>query len=135
MSAAFDICKATILSAIPHLDESERQKLAVIIKTDSQDLIFEDETRSVHWDGGSIQFSKKAFQRYKLLKILWVSPSRSLSAAEIGEILYGDERKDWDTIRKLGNNTETQNLEPKNFPFFIEPESQNLKLVTRNIFP
>ena len=66
-----------------------------------------------------------------LVKELYFSETGKLSAAEIGELLYDDDLKDWDAIRVLGGSTETKNLEPAECPYMIETEKQGLRILKR----
>ena len=95
------------------------------------ELTFEDDRRIVRWDGGHVQFSLKAILRFRLVQELYFSETGQLSAAEIGDLLYGDDLKDWDAIRVLGGKTENLNLEPARCPYMIEVEKQGLKILNR----
>lgn len=95
-------------------------------------LYFDDDRRIVRWDGGHCAFSAKAVLRYRLVRELYDSETGKLSAAEIGELLYDDDLKPWDNIRKLGSSTEELNLEPVGCPYAIEIEEQHLKILERS---
>lgn len=123
------------LAMFPRISEESREilreALANVIPIRPV-LQFDDDRRIVRWDGGHCLFSSKAVLRYRLVKGLYFSETGKLSAAEIGELLYDDDLKPWDNIRKLGASTEELNLEPSSCPYVIEIENQCLKILERS---
>jgi hypothetical protein len=91
-------------------------------------LEFNDETRVIQWNKEKINFTYKARLRYKLIKELYLAEEKMLTAAEIGEILYGNDLFSWNAIRMLAERTYEQLINYKDFPYFLEIENQNILL-------
>ena len=100
------------------------------------ELTFEDDRRIVRWNKGHIPFSRQAERRYRLVLELYLSGRGELSAAELGEVLWNNDTISWDVVRKLGENTENDQLEPVSFPYEIsvDHENQSIKIFPRNQF-
>ena len=127
------------LAMLPRISEESREILREAlanVQPIRPVLQFDDDRRIVRWDGGHCPFSKQAERRYRLVLEFYSSGRDTLSAAELGESLWDDDTISWDVVRKLGENTENDQLSVSSFPFeiIVDHESQSLSFFPRKRF-